>query len=74
MLPHDLVPLTYACAGSRTGRGPTTCLSLGGVTIEQAVTAQVLEAIQPVGIEAALAAGDQLARSTARIRMSSSAL
>ena len=51
----------YACAGSRTGRGPTTCLSLGGVTIEQAVTAQVLEAIQPVGIEAALAAVEQLA-------------
>ena len=52
----------YACAGSRTGQGPTTCLSLGGVTIEQAVTDQVLEAIQPVGIEASLAAVDQLAR------------
>ena len=51
----------YACAGSRTGRGPTSCLSLGSVTIEQAVTAQVLEAIQPVGIEAALTAVDQLA-------------
>ena len=50
----------YACAGSRTGQGPTTCLSLGGVTIEQAVTDQVLEAVQPVGIEAALAALDQL--------------
>ena len=52
----------YACAGSRTGQGPTTCLSVGGVTIEQAVTDQVLEAIQPVGIEASLAAVDQLAR------------
>ena len=51
----------YACAGSRTGQGPTTCLSLGGVTIEQAVTDQVIEAIQPVGIEASLAAVDQLA-------------
>ena len=30
----------YACAGSRTGQGPTTCLSLGGVTIERAVTDQ----------------------------------
>ena len=52
----------YACAGSRTGQGPTTCLSLGGVTIEQAVTDQVLEVTQPVGIEASLAAVDQLAR------------
>ena len=51
----------YACAGSRTGQGPTSCLSLGGVTIEQAVTDQVLEALQPVGIEASLAAVDQLA-------------
>ena len=50
----------YACAGSRTGQGPTTCLSLGGVTIEQAVTDQVIEAIQPVGIEASLTAVDQL--------------
>jgi len=31
------------------------------VTIEQAVTDQVLEALQPVGIEASLAAVDQLA-------------
>ena len=51
----------YACAGSRTGRGPANCLSLGGVTIEQAVTARVLDAIQPAGIAAALAAVDQLA-------------
>ena len=50
----------YACAGSRTGQDPTTCLSLGGVTIEQAVTDQVLEALQPVGIEASLTAVDQL--------------
>jgi hypothetical protein len=51
----------YACAGRRTERGPATCLSLGGVTIEEAVTAQVLDAMQPAGIDTALAAVDQLA-------------
>ncbi len=46
----------YACRGGRTDRGEAACLSLGGVSIERAVTQQVLEAIQPAGIEAALAA------------------
>lgn len=46
----------YACHGGRTDRGQAACLSLGGVSIERAVTAQVLEAIQPVGIDAALEA------------------
>ena len=51
----------YTCDGRRTERSPATCLSLGGVTIEEAVTVQVLDAIRPAGIEAALAAVDQLA-------------
>ncbi|MCP3997253.1 MAG: recombinase family protein [bacterium] len=46
----------YACNGGRTDRGHATCLSLGGVSIERGVVDQVLEAIQPAGIEAALTA------------------
>ena len=46
----------YACNGGRTDRGHAACLSLGGVAIERAVAKQVLAAIQPAGIEAALAA------------------
>ena len=43
----------YACSGGRTDRGSAACLSLGGVSIEAAVASQVLEAVQPAGIEAA---------------------
>lgn len=50
----------YACTGGRTDRGNSACLSLGGVSIESAVTRQVLEAIRPAGIEAAIAAVRQL--------------
>lgn len=53
----------YACNGDRTARGQASCLSLGGVTIEPAVTEQVLAAIQPVGIAAALAAAENLSTS-----------
>ncbi len=49
----------YACNGGRTERGHSACLSLGGVAIERAVAKQVLAAIQPAGIEAALAAVEQ---------------
>ena len=46
----------YACHGGRVDRGSAACLSLGGVKIERAVEEQVLAAVQPVGIEAALEA------------------
>ncbi len=46
----------YACVGGRTDRGQAACLSLGGVSIERAVSEQVLEAVQPVGVDAALEA------------------
>jgi excisionase family DNA binding protein len=50
----------YVCSGGRTDRGQSSCLSLGGVSIEDAVVAQVLGAIRPAGIEAALAALENL--------------
>ena len=46
----------YACYGGRTERGFGACLALGGVSIERAVVEQVLGAIRPAGIEAALTA------------------
>ena len=54
----------YGCRGGRTSRGNSSCLSLGGMSIERAVEKQVLAAIQPSGIEAALSAIKQ--RSAAR--------
>ena len=46
----------YSCCGGRVDRGHAACLSLGGLRIDQAVSRQVLEAIQPTGIEAAISA------------------
>jgi DNA invertase Pin-like site-specific DNA recombinase len=48
----------YACSGGRTNRGHASCQSVGGVAIERAVAEQLLEVIQPAGVEAALAAMD----------------
>ena len=60
----------YACHGGRTDRGNAACLSLGGVNIESAVVEQVLEAIQPAGIGAALAAVENQAEARSEKRRS----
>ena len=49
----------YACCGGRTDRGRVACQSFGGVSVDRAVCEQVLAAIQPSGISAAIAAMDQ---------------
>lgn len=46
----------YACRGGRTTRGSSSCHSLGSANVDSAVTKVLLEAIQPAGIKAALAA------------------
>jgi hypothetical protein len=46
----------YACRGGRVDRGATACLTMGSLRVDRAVVAQVLDAIQPAGIDAALAA------------------
>ena len=50
----------YVCTGSRLERGSASCLSAGALRLDEAVAAQVLTAIEPVGIEAALKAEEQL--------------
>jgi hypothetical protein len=44
----------YACHGGRVDRGAAACLSVGSLRVDRAVVEQVLDAIQPAGIEAAL--------------------
>ena len=44
----------YLCHGGREARGSASCQSLGGGGIDQAVSAAVLEAIEPAGIEASI--------------------
>jgi DNA invertase Pin-like site-specific DNA recombinase len=46
----------YACHGGRVERGSAACQTLGSLRVDRAVTDVVLEAIQPAGIEASVAA------------------
>ena len=44
----------YACQGGRVDRGSAPCMTLGGLRIDQVVCAQVIEAIRPAAVQAAL--------------------
>jgi DNA invertase Pin-like site-specific DNA recombinase len=55
---HGQVP-RYACHGGRVNRGSGACLTVGSVRVDQAVIDQVLDAVQPAGLQAALDAMDQ---------------
>lgn len=46
----------YGCHGSRVERGAASCLTIGGLRVDHAVAAAVLEALQPAGVQAAIAA------------------
>ena len=49
----------YVCTGDRVQRGSSACLSVGSLRSDAAVVAEVLAAVEPAGIEAALKAGEQ---------------
>jgi DNA invertase Pin-like site-specific DNA recombinase len=51
----------YGCCGGRELRGSSSCLSVGSLRTDEAVVEEVLEAMEPVGIEAALKASEQVA-------------
>ena len=53
--PPGRVP-RYVCRGGRGDRGSSSCLTIGGLRVERAVEAAVLEALHPAGICAALEA------------------
>jgi DNA invertase Pin-like site-specific DNA recombinase len=57
--PSGRVP-RYACHRDRSRRGSASCLSLGAWRVDQAVAGQVLEAIQPAAVQAALDAAQRL--------------
>ena len=44
----------YACLGDRGDRGSRACLTVGSLRLDRAVVGSVLEAIRPIGIEAAI--------------------
>jgi DNA invertase Pin-like site-specific DNA recombinase len=50
----------YICHGGRVHRGSSSCLTVGGLRVDRAVEAAVLDAIQPAGVTAALEALERL--------------
>lgn len=48
----------YHCRGGHLNHGGDPCISFGGMRIDRAVGAEVIERLQPLGIEAALGAMD----------------
>jgi hypothetical protein len=52
----------YLCNGRREERGSSSCFSMGRLKVDQMVVEQVLEAVAPGGIEAAMEAGQQSAQ------------
>jgi excisionase family DNA binding protein len=52
----------YACRGAFSERAEMSCISFGGMRVDRAVAREVLDRVQPFGIEAALAAMESLGR------------
>jgi len=52
----------YTCRGGRVHRGSSGCLTVGALRLDEAVSQQVLEAVRPLGVEAALAATAQASK------------
>jgi DNA invertase Pin-like site-specific DNA recombinase len=46
----------YVCRGASDDMAASSCISFGGVRVDRAVAQEVLDRLQPLGIEAALAA------------------
>ena len=46
----------YHCRGSSVNHGGAPCISFGGMRVDRAISAEIITRLQPLGIEAALAA------------------
>jgi DNA invertase Pin-like site-specific DNA recombinase len=59
----------YACRGAFSERAEMSCISFGGMRVDHAVAQEVLERVQPLGIEAALTAMKNLEREHSEKRL-----
>jgi isopentenyl diphosphate isomerase/L-lactate dehydrogenase-like FMN-dependent dehydrogenase len=48
----------YACSGAFSHLAAALCISFGGLRVDRAIAKEVLDRLQPIGVEAALAAID----------------
>jgi len=59
----------YACRGAFTERAEMSCISFGGMRVDRVVAQEVLERVQPFGVEAALTAMKNLERESSEKRL-----
>jgi DNA invertase Pin-like site-specific DNA recombinase len=59
----------YHCRGDDSHVGSWLCVGIGGVRVDRAVAAQILEAVSGHAVEAAIRAGDQALRADDDIRI-----
>jgi DNA invertase Pin-like site-specific DNA recombinase len=57
---HDV--LRYSCHRGWLDHGEPRCIAFGGIPVDDSISKQVLEAVQPVAIEAAVLAHEQQSR------------
>lgn len=60
----------YQCRGDDAHVGSGLCIGIGGLRVDRAVAAAILEAVSDRAIEAAMLAADQAARATDDVRQS----
>ncbi|HEY1966041.1 MAG TPA: recombinase family protein [Acidobacteriaceae bacterium] len=58
----------YQCAGDSALAGMTCCIGIGGVRVDRAVAAAILEAVSEHAVEAAIRAAEQAARADEDLR------
>jgi DNA invertase Pin-like site-specific DNA recombinase len=58
----------YQCRGDDAHVGAGLCIGIGGVRVDRAVAAQILDAVSDRALEAAILAADQVAKAAADVR------
>jgi DNA invertase Pin-like site-specific DNA recombinase len=54
--------MRYQCVNGHINQGVPKCIAFGGVRVDQAVSAEILQVAQPIAINAALQAAQQIAQ------------
>lgn len=62
----------YQCPGDRALCGTAACIGIGGVRVDRAVAAAIVEAVSPHAIEAAIQAAERMAQADADLRQAAS--
>jgi len=54
--------MRYLCINGHINQGVPKCIAFGGVRADQAVSAEILQAVQPMAVEVALQAAEHVSQ------------